>query len=229
MRPTRHHLDSWSGWPTLNGPVTDGILHCLADPERRLEVEPEAAIANPRRAPPILAESGCAPHTNDGRESSELTMCPGSFTPCWGNSAYMSAAVKPARSMRPWRPARSRLRAALFHPNPPRWPRCRERSTVLGALTECHAWAPRAGQQPRARNPGILNTRTPAWDHSGASRSPAGMGRSMTLSSGASGQVQRLSYRQDGWYRKFRSMTRDRPAEPRSAPLAVSSRKRPPP
>ena len=59
-------------------------------------------------------------------------------------------------SMRPWRPARSRLLAALFHPNPARWPRCRERSTVLGTLTECHAGAPRAGQQPRARNPDIV-------------------------------------------------------------------------
>jgi len=92
--PEAHIVKSANGAvPPLNEPVTDGIVHHLADPERRLEVEPEAAIANPRRVPPILAESGCALHTNDGRESSELTMCPRSFTPCCGSSAYMSAAL----------------------------------------------------------------------------------------------------------------------------------------
>ena len=57
--------------------------------------------------------------------------------------------------------------------------------------------APPAFRTSNLRGPrGYLNTRTLAWAHSGASRSPAGMGRSMTLLSGARGQVQRLSYRQ---------------------------------
>ena len=55
-----------------------------------------------------------------------------------------------------------------------------------------------------------------------ARRSPACTGAAMIFAAGASGHCHWLVYRHDGWYRKFRSMTRVLAVPPRSAPLAVS-------
>ena len=63
----------------------------------------------------------------------------------------------------------------------------------------------------------------------GYSGSPARTGAVTLSPSGAKGHSQAGLYRQDGWYRKFRSMTSVSGPPPRSAPLAVSSRNPPPP
>jgi hypothetical protein len=60
-------------------------------------------------------------------------------------------------------------------------------------------------------------------------RSPAATGALIVFPGGASGHCHASLYRQDGWYRKFRSTTRCPSRPPRSAPLPVSSAYRPPP
>jgi hypothetical protein len=61
------------------------------------------------------------------------------------------------------------------------------------------------------------------------SRSPPLTGALMAFPGGASGHCHVSLYRQDGWYRKFRSTTRCPSRPPRSALLAESSAYRPPP